>query len=316
MCGVCALCPAKFTGVTGVFFANSTVLLYRNYTGNNCQIPPFCSSRTTQVTQCGCEAGWTGQSCDVAANKFTVTLPAQAPQDFSGPYRASSAYGTDNMLFTKVTAGHANNTYTVRKADDGWEMVFAVRHCMPLPEMQCEGNDLHPPAGKCQGVLDTTCLAARNAGKTMCQLCTAGHAAELKTADCTPAIEAAFCNATSPPPPGPPSPGGQQPLLTTPTAELCGDKCMEEPMCKAWTWNGTVPDDVALTCVLKSDCPDAARSHSDWATSGQCGSLVEEIVYYNPVSSALPPRSGWVHPMLPVDENTQQVPTISYELMY
>lgn len=270
MCGVCALCPAKFTGVTGVFFANSTVLLYRNYTGNNCQIPPFCSSRTTQVTQCGCEAGWTGQSCDVAANKFTVTLPAQAPQDFSGPYRASSAYGTDNMLFTKVTAGHANNTYTVRKADDGWEMVLAVRHCMPLPEIQCEGNDLHPPAG----------------------------------------------NATSPPPPGPPSPGGQNPLLTTPTAELCGDNCMEEPMCKAWTWNGTVPGDVAHTCVLKSDCPDAARSHSDWATSGQCGSLVEEVVYYNPVSSALPPRSGWVHPMLSMDEKTQQVPTISYELMY
>lgn len=196
MCGVCALCPAKFTGVTGVFFANSTVLLYRNYTGNNCQIPPFCSSRTTQVTQCGCEAGWTGQSCDVAANKFTVTLPAQAPQDFSGPYRASSAYGTDNMLFTKVTADHANNTYTVRKADDGWEMVFAVRHCMPLPEMQCEGNDLHPPAGNatsppppgpptppppgpppgpaptCAEAMLAACDAMRKVGKKVCQLCT------------------------------------------------------------------------------------------------------------------------------------------------
>lgn len=228
----------------------------RNYTGNNCQIPPFCSSRTKQVTECGCEAGWTGPQCDVAANKFTVTVPANAPQEFSGPYRASSTYGTDNMLFTKVTAGHANTTYTVRKADDGWEMVRAVRQYMLLTKTECEGNDL--PGQSRFGI----------------------------------------------------------PVLTTPTAEICDDNCKERPdsMCNAWTWNGTGPlFNIARTCILKSDCPDTARSQSDWATSGQFSPLVEEVVYYNPMSSALPPISGWVHDNMGVEK--RQVPTISYEIV-
>ena len=225
----------------------------RNFTGNNCQIEPFCSSRTVNplTTKCSCEPGWNGPTCDEALNKFTVTLPAGAPQqsqEFSGPYRASSEYGTDNTLFTLVTGDHANQTYTVRKAADGWEMVRAARQCTPLPQTTCEGHDLH-----------------------------------------------SF---------GPP--------LHTPTAEMCREKCLGEPadeMCKAWTWNGTVVADGNPTCVLKSDCPET--NSSTWATSGRCAPPVVEVVFYNPVSSALPPQSGWVHDNMDAQHN--QVPTISYQ---
>lgn len=74
----------------------------------------------------------------------------------------------------------------------------------------CHATPAPPPPATCAAVLQSECGADKHK-PTLCKACVSNHADHLKRANCTLAVEEAFCKALPPPPPPHPSPPSPSP---------------------------------------------------------------------------------------------------------